>query len=107
LTQLAYHHILIFMERFLEQTASDLAANYSRNRFREELAERELYAGNVNICQNCGDSCSHLTHVPEFDYMACETCLDEAIAILAKEAIQRKPAAIERMQGELFPVEVA
>src|SRR5215813_1378620 len=37
-------------------------------------------------CFNCGKACDELQHVPEFDYMGCEDCLDEAMELLAREA---------------------
>jgi hypothetical protein len=42
----------------------------------------------VNECQNCGETCRTLHHVPEFDYMGCEDCRDEAMAIIAFEAAE-------------------
>jgi hypothetical protein len=40
----------------------------------------------INICENCGKRCDELHHVPEFDYMGCEDCLDEAMRLLEREA---------------------
>src|SRR5262249_14355675 len=37
-------------------------------------------------CFNCGKGCGQLHYVPEFDYMGCEECLDEAMEQLASEA---------------------
>jgi hypothetical protein len=36
-------------------------------------------------CQNCGKRTNTLHHVPEFDYLACDDCMEEAMAILARE----------------------
>lgn len=44
----------------------------------------------VNECGNCGCTCETLHHVPEFDYMGCDDCLDEAMEIIASEKAQPK-----------------
>ena len=62
-----------------------------------------LYSAAVHICQNCGQTADRLTLVPEFDYMGCDACMAEALAVLAVEAAMPKPARIERQQGQLFP----
>ena len=51
--------------------------------------------------------------LPEFDYPGCDSCMEEALAVLAAEGIPspfvtaRKPPATARMQGELLPEKVA
>jgi hypothetical protein len=37
-------------------------------------------------CGNCGKVGVELHHVPEFDYMGCDDCMEEALALLATEA---------------------
>jgi ribosomal protein S27E len=36
-------------------------------------------------CENCGTTGERLTRVPEFDYMGCDECMEEALAIIARE----------------------
>lgn len=37
-------------------------------------------------CENCGTTnCERLTRVPEFDYMGCDECMEEALAVIARE----------------------
>ena len=43
-----------------------------------------------------------MTLVPEFEYMGCDSRMEEALKQIAREQL-RKPARIERMQGDLFP----
>jgi hypothetical protein len=56
----------------------------------------------VSQCENCGRTGERLTHVPEFDYMGCDDCMEEALAVIAREQAERKPAKYEPMQGVLF-----
>ncbi len=92
------------MSCYPEQTAADLARNYARTRFAEEIFNSPTYSVAVNICQNCGQSCDRLTDVPEFEFMGCDRCVEEAMgALQAEAAAERKPVKIQRMQGELFP----
>jgi hypothetical protein len=81
------------MDRFQQQTASDLAGNYARSRFAEEIFNSPTYSGAVNYCENCGQSCDRLFDVPEFDYKGCERCLEEAIEILQAEAAAPRKSA--------------
>jgi hypothetical protein len=85
-------------------SASELQASYTRNRFRHELAEQPFCAAGP-VCQNCDRVVDRVTLVPEFNYMGCDDCMDEALHVLAAEAkaILKKSAQIERIQGELFP----
>lgn len=98
----------VFMNR-AEQTAADVAGNHARNRFAEEIANSPTFTVAMNICQNCGQSCDRLTPVPKFDYLGCDSCMEEALAVLAAEGVPspfvtaRKPPATARTQGELFP----
>jgi len=89
------------MECFTEQTAADLAGNYARNRFRDEIAN-STYHPDGYVCQNCGVVTDRLTLVLEFEYMGCDSCMEEALKQIAREQL-RKPVRIERMQGERFP----
>ena len=36
-------------------------------------------------CENCGTGCDRLTRVPEFDYMGCDECMAEALAVIERE----------------------
>jgi hypothetical protein len=74
-----------FMSRFPLESAADLATNYARHMARI-WGDDPTASVAVNICENCGKSCETLHHVREFDYMGCDTCLDEAMAVLAAEA---------------------
>jgi hypothetical protein len=47
-------------------------------------------------CFNCGKTCDQLHYVPEFDYMGCEECLDEAMALLEAEAAGKELYPAER-----------
>src|SRR5215471_7893510 len=47
-------------------------------------------------CFNCGKACDELHHVPEFDYMGCEDCLDEAMELLARESAGKELYPAER-----------
>jgi hypothetical protein len=40
--------------------------------------------------------------VPEFEYMGCDECMEEALAVIAREQAERKPVKYEPMQGVLF-----
>lgn len=39
----------------------------------------------VHICENCRKAAERLTLVPEFLYMGCDDCMEEALAEIAKE----------------------
>lgn len=97
------------MERFSQQPASELAANYARSRFSEEIANSTMHPDGY-VCQNCTRVVQRVTLVPEFEYLGCDDCMAEALAVIAREAedalIVRRP--VERMQGQLpFGSEVA
>ena len=56
-------------------------------------------------CENCGQSCERVTHVPEFDYMGCDDCMEEALAVIAREQEPATPARftiVERWNGQKF-----
>jgi len=106
------------MNRFNEQPVSGLAGNYARHRFAEEIYESTSRPLQGPTCENCGCTVDCLTHVPEFDYMGCDDCMEEALKQIAREeraamlaeagstaeeiaAYPRKQ--ITRQQGELFP----
>jgi hypothetical protein len=89
------------MKRFTEQTAAYLAHNYFPRRFAQELAETTQHPDGY-ICQNCDRVVERVTLVPEFNYYGCDDCMEEALKQIAREQL-RKPARIERVQGELFP----
>jgi hypothetical protein len=105
-----------------EQPASELAGNFARHRFAEELAE--TYHPDGYVCQNCTQVVSRVTLVPEFEYMGCDDCMAEALAQIEREAAQAAmlaeigctPAEVDavfprktvtRQQGELNFGEVA
>lgn len=52
----------------------------------------------VNECENCGQTCERLTRVPEFDYMGCDECMEEALAVIARENCEHLRIRIE--EGE-------
>ena len=56
----------------------------------------------INICQNCRKSAERLTRVPEWDYMGCDECMEEALAVIAREQAERKPVKYQPAQGVLF-----
>jgi hypothetical protein len=72
------------MDRFLEESAADLAANYARHLALHVWGElpKQAYP---NECQNCGKLCERLTYIPEFDYQGCDDCVAEAQTAIASE----------------------
>jgi hypothetical protein len=56
----------------------------------------------VLTCQNCGQSCERVTLVPEFEYMGCDECMEEALAVIAREQAEPKPVKYEPMQAVMF-----
>lgn len=46
-------------------------------------------------CENCRHTCERLTHVPEWDYMGCDDCVEEAFAVLAREACEHVHVRVE------------
>lgn len=64
----------------------------------------------VLTCENCRQKCEKLYAVPEFEFMGCGRCFDEAIEVLEREAAELPVIArvpVGRAQGELFVEEVA
>jgi hypothetical protein len=49
----------------------------------------------VDRCENCGRTGERLTRVPEFDYMGCDDCMEEALAVIARENEERDPIGWE------------
>jgi hypothetical protein len=89
------------MERLPEQTAADLAGNYAGNRFRDEIAN-STYHPDGYVCQNCDRVVERVTLVPEFEYLGCDDCMEEALKQIARERT-RKPVLGERVRDEMFP----
>jgi hypothetical protein len=56
----------------------------------------------INVCQNCRAHVERLTLVPEFEYMGCDECMEEALAVIAREQAERKPVKVEPMQAVMF-----
>ena len=64
----------------------------------------------VLTCENCRQTCDKLYAVPEFEFMGCGGCFDEAIEVLEREAAELPVIArvpVGRAQGELSFEEVA
>jgi protein-arginine kinase activator protein McsA len=76
------------MERLTEQTAADLAGNYARNRFRDEIANSTAHPDGY-VCQNCGGVTDRLTQVPEFEYMGCDDCMEEALKQIERQQARK------------------
>ena len=49
-------------------------------------------------CENCKAHADRLTRVPEFDYMGCDECMEEALAVIARESCEHLRIRIE--EGE-------
>jgi hypothetical protein len=59
----------------------------------------------VLTCENCKTGCERLTRVPEFDYMGCDECMEEALAVIKRRdceqvEMEEALAVIEREQAE-------
>ena len=52
----------------------------------------------VDRCENCGRSGERLTRVPEFDYMGCDDCMEEALAVIKRENCEHLRVRVE--EGE-------
>jgi hypothetical protein len=52
--------------------------------------------------ENCDQTVDRVTLVPEFNYMGCDDCMEEALQQIAREQ-ERKGAQIERTQGTIIP----
>ena len=46
----------------------------------------------VLTCENCKAHADRLTRVPEWDYMGCDDCMEEALAVIAREQEPATPA---------------
>jgi hypothetical protein len=73
------------MDRFPTETASEMGRNAARARA-ERIWGEIIYWGNVNVCENCLQSCEQLTHVEEYDMDCCDLCTEECMVALRKEA---------------------
>jgi hypothetical protein len=51
-------------------------------RDRDEDGFFDVSPAAVDHCENCGRSGQRLTRVPEFDYMGCDDCMEEALAVI-------------------------
>jgi hypothetical protein len=60
------------------------------DRFTEESYYTACAAAPANECQNCGNSVETLHRVPEFDYMGCDDCMEEALAVIARDACEHE-----------------
>jgi hypothetical protein len=49
-----------------------------------------------SACGNCGKVTAELHNVPEFDYIGCTECLEEAVALLEAEAAGKELYPAER-----------
>lgn len=56
----------------------------------------------IHVCENCRRPAERLTLVPEFEYLGCDECMEEAMAVIEREASRIQPAKYEPMQGVLF-----
>jgi len=83
------------MDRFTEQPASALGGNYARARFAEEIYESTTRPLNGPTCANCGATVDRVTLVPEFEYLGCDDCMAEALAVIARERAEDVVAAKE------------
>ena len=49
----------------------------------------------VLTCGNCKAHADRLTLVPEWDYMGCDDCMEEALAVIAREACEHVNVRVE------------
>lgn len=49
----------------------------------------------VLTCENCKAHVDRLTRVPEWDYMGCDDCMEEALAVIAREACEHVNVRVE------------
>jgi hypothetical protein len=83
-----------------EQPASALVGNYARTRFAKEIYESTTRPLNGPTCENCGQTVDRVSMVPEFDYLGCDDCMEEALKQIASEQA-RKAAHKQIVQSEL------
>jgi hypothetical protein len=43
-------------------------------------------SGAIGVCESCGFYCNRLTLPPELEYLGCDDCMEEAMAVLLREA---------------------
>ena len=60
-----------------------------------DFKEDVTFSVAVLQCENCGQTCERVTHVPEFDYMGCDDCMEEALAVIAREACEHEHVHVE------------
>jgi hypothetical protein len=60
-----------------------------------DFPENASFSEAVLTCENCKTHADRLTRVPEFDYMGCDDCMEEALDILAREEEGRDPIGWE------------
>jgi hypothetical protein len=46
----------------------------------------------VLTCENCKAHAERLTLVPEWDYMGCDECMEEALDIISREQAEQEAA---------------
>ena len=49
-------------------------------------------------CENCGTGAERLTRVPEFDYMGCDDCMEEALAVIKRESCEHVNVRVETFE---------
>ena len=91
-------YIIIYMDRFSEQLPSNLKHKM------KIWGDEPLFSVAVNTCHNCGQTCNRLTPAPDdFNFLACDDCMEECMRVLAAEAIENFHASkIEPQQARLF-----
>jgi precorrin-2 methylase len=81
------------MERFLNETAADLAANHARHMAVYVWGDDVLFSVAVNACGNCGETAERLNFIPEYGVKACDVCMaDIADAIQSNGEPEVMPA---------------
>jgi hypothetical protein len=74
------------MDRFPIESAADLAGNYARHMARIWGEDVDApYHPDGPICQNCDRVVDRITLVPEFNYLGCDECMEEALRVIAHE----------------------
>lgn len=73
------------MDRFLQELPSLVS------HMRKLMGDEDFDSLKVEYfdCENCGRSVQKVLHVPEFDYLGCEDCYDEAMRVLAREEAEK------------------
>jgi hypothetical protein len=74
------------MDRPPLESVADLAANYARHMALHVWdGEDTTYHPDGPICQNCDRVVDRVTLVPEFNYLGCDDCMEEALRVIAHE----------------------